>query len=254
MIDIHSHILYGLDDGARSLQESVEMAGIAARTGTTDIVATPHANFEFRFDPLLIQERVVELQAAVGPAIRIHRGCDFHLSPENIKSVLADPARYTVNGKSYLLVEFPDVLIAKSTSQDFARLLAAGITPIITHPERNFLLHKRLEEIRLWAQAGCLVQVTAQSLTGRFGSEARDFARMLLREGLVHFLASDAHDDTDRTPRLDQAYQHVASRYGGAIAELLCVRNPQAVLEGKPLPKQEQPQQPRRKWYRFWER
>lgn len=253
MIDIHSHVLPGLDDGARTLEQAVEMVRIAARTGTTDIVASPHANIEFRFDPGLVTEKIAELQAAAGTDVRIHRGCDFHLYFDNIQDALADPAKYTINGKGYLLVEFPDLLIAKSTPEVFARLGAAGMIPIITHPERNFLLHARIEELKTWVDQGCLLQVTGQSLLGRFGPEARDFARQLMRRGLVHFIASDAHDDQDRTPRLDQAYAHVAGRFGEDRAEVLFVTNPGAVLSGEPLPEQPEPEPvPERKWYRFW--
>jgi protein-tyrosine phosphatase len=255
MIDIHTHVLAGLDDGARSLDESVEMLRTAARTGTTDIVVTPHANLEFRFDPQLVDAGIAELQGITGTLIRIHRGCDFHLYFDNIEDALAHPSKYTVNGKSYLLVEFPDLLIAQSTPQIFCRLIRAGMIPIITHPERNFLLHTRLDQIKTWVGLGCLVQVTGQSFLGRFGSEARDIARKLLERGLVHFVASDAHDASDRTPRLDEAYRHVAARWGAKRAELLFVTNPGAVLTGEPLPEQPEPEPvPARKWYRLWAR
>jgi protein-tyrosine phosphatase len=241
MIDIHTHVLPGLDDGARTLDDSVEMIRIAAEAGTTDLAATPHANLEFRFDPERIEAAIVELQQASGSAVRIHRGCDFHLYFDNIEDALANPTKYTINHQRYLLVEFPDVLIARGTEAVFARLLDAGMVPIITHPERNFLLHRRMESLKSWVEDGCLVQVTGQSLLGRFGSEAKQAARQLMDRGLVHFIASDAHDARDRTPRLDQAYKHVARRYGRERAELLFVSNPQAVLCGDPLPEQPPP-------------
>jgi protein-tyrosine phosphatase len=253
MIDIHTHVLPGFDDGARTLDDSVAMIRIAAEAGTTDLAATPHANLEFRFDPERIEKSITELQQASGSAVRIHRGCDFHLYFDNIEDALANPAKYTINHKRYLLVEFPDLLISKGTAEVFARLLDAGMVPIITHPERNFLLHRRMESLQEWVDDGCLVQVTAQSLLGRFGSEVRKVARQLMQLGLVHFIASDAHDPADRTPRLDQAYKHVAKRYGQERAELLFVSNPQAVLCGEPLPEQPPPDAGSpEKWYRFW--
>jgi protein-tyrosine phosphatase len=255
MIDIHSHILPGLDDGAPSLTAAVEMVRIAWAAGTTDLVATPHANFEYAYDPALVRERLAQLQAAAGPQVTLHGGCDFHLAPANIEDALANPGKYTVNGRRYLLVEFPEVLIARTTTLDFTRLVEAGVTPIITHPERNFLLHKRVADLERWVGLGCLVQVTAQSLLGRFGREARDFARMLAGRGLVHFVASDAHDACDRTPRLDQAYRDVAARFGAARAERLFVTNPRAVLTGDPLSAAPVEQAcPRRPWYRLWTR
>jgi protein-tyrosine phosphatase len=254
MIDIHTHVLAGLDDGARSMEDSVEMIRIAAETGTTDLVASPHANLDFSFDPGLVEQRIAELEKAAG-SLRIHCGCDFHLYFDNIQDALAHPSKYTINHKRYLLVEFPDILIAKSTPEVFAQLLAHGMTPVITHPERNYLLHRRMEEMESWIESGCLVQVTAQSLLGRFGGEARDVAQRLMKRGLVHFIASDAHDTEDRPPRLDLAYNYVASRYGRERAELLFVTNPRAVIDGQPLPEQPPPEpETGRKWYKFWAR
>ncbi|MGE5645603.1 MAG: tyrosine-protein phosphatase [Acidobacteriota bacterium] len=253
MIDIHSHVLPGLDDGARTLEQAVEMLRTARRSGTTDIVASPHANIDFRFDPAVVNAKIAELQTAAGPEVRIHRGCDFHLYFDNIQDALEHPARYTIAGGPYLLVEFPDLLIARNTREIFARLAAAGITPIVTHPERNYLLHTRIDQLSEWVEQGCLVQVTGQSFLGRFGTEARRVARGLMRRGLVHFVASDAHDDQDRTPRLDDAYAEVAGRYGEERAQALFVENPRAVIQGEPLPEQPEPDStPGRKWYQFW--
>jgi protein-tyrosine phosphatase len=252
MIDIHSHVLPGLDDGSPSLEESLKMLRVAAETGTTDLVATPHANLQFRFDPDAVAQKLAELAEAFGNAVRLHCGCDFHFYYDNIQDALAHPEKFTINHKKYLLVEFSDLLIAKSTDDVFTRLLEAGIVPIITHPERNYLLHRRLDQIRSWVERGCLVQVTAQSLLGRFGSGARDVSRELLKRGLVHFVASDAHDSRDRAPRLDLAYRDVAKRFGGALAERLFVANPGAALTGDPLPPGPPAEPPApRKWYQL---
>ncbi len=253
MIDIHSHVLPGLDDGSHSLEESLAMLRLAAKAGTTDLVATPHANLEFRYDPAQVDRKLAELRAAAGEKVRLHRGCDFHLYFENIEEAVAHPARYAINGKRYLLVEFPDLLVTRGTSQVFARLRQAGLTPIITHPERNYLLHTRLEELAGWVAEGTLVQVTGQSLLGRFGAEARSIARELLRRNLVHFIASDAHDAEDRSPRLDDAYGYVAHHFGKMRAELLFKSNPRAVIEGEPLGPQEEPAAAGRKWGKLWQ-
>jgi len=253
MIDIHSHVLPGLDDGSDSLEESLAMLRIAAESGTTDIVATPHANLEFTFDPDVVRAKLAELRQEAGPLIRIHSGCDFHLYYDNIQDALSHPAKYTVNGLRYLLVEFPDLLIAKSAPEVFSRLVSGGMVPIVTHPERNFLLHSKLEEIGMWIEIGALVQVTGQSLLGRFGNEAREFARQLMNRGMVHFIASDAHDASDRTPRLDDAYDHVVRRWGKPRADRLFVANPQAVITGEPLPTAPVEAQPgAKRWYSLW--
>jgi protein-tyrosine phosphatase len=250
LIDIHSHVLFGLDDGARTLEESAAMARMAAEHGTTDLVATPHASPEYRFDPERIAERLAEVQAVVGGAVRLHTGCDFHLSYDNIQDALAHPSKYTIDGRNYLLVEFSELLIFRNTEEIFARLMDAGMIPVITHPERNGLLRQRLEQIAAWVERGARVQVTAQSLTGEFGRRAQEFSCDLLDHGLVHVLASDAHDTERRPPRLDAAYRWVSRHYSEALAEALCVANPQAALAGEPmsLPAAEAS----RKWFGFW--
>ncbi len=254
MVDLHTHVLPGLDDGPPSLEVSLAMLRIAAEAGTTDLVATPHANLEFDYDPVRVEEKLAELREASGGTPRLHRGCDFHLYFDNIQAALADPSRYTIAGGRYLLVEFPDLLIAKTTDEVFDRMLSAGIVPVITHPERNFLLQTRVEHLERWVEAGCLLQVTALSFLGRFGGAARSFCRELMRRNLVHVVASDAHDDQDRTPRLDEAFRHVAKKWGEARAERLFVSNPRAILTGQALPEvpQEELVQESRAWYRFW--
>lgn len=254
MIDIHTHVLPGLDDGAQTLDAAVEMLRVAARSGTTDLVATPHANIDFRFDPELVRREIAELQQAAGPNVRIHRGCEFHLFFDNIQDALANPRKYTINGDSYLLVEFPDVLIARNTTDVFRRLIEGGTIPVICHPERNYLLHSRIEELRAWVELGCRVQVTAQSFLGRFGLDTRRFAERLMRRGLVHFVASDCHDAEDRSPRLDEAYDYVARKFGEDRARALFVTNPGAVLCGQPLPPAPEPPPPRRGWNRYFPR
>ena len=200
LVDIHSHILYGLDDGAKTLDDSVEMLRIAAEGGTTDIVATPHANSQYRLDVALVDRRIAELGAHT--ALRIHRGCDFRLQPDNIMDALAHPDKYTINAQGYLMLEFPEVTIFPNTDAILLQLLDAGIVPIITHPERNGPLQRRLDDIARWVESGCYVQVTAGSCTGTFGKQAQSCADALMRRGLVHFIASDAHDCRHRPPTL----------------------------------------------------
>src|SRR5207302_5334089 len=139
-----------------------------------------------------IAARLAEMQDAVGDTIRIHTGCDFHLSYDNIQDALQNPSKYTINHKNYVLVEFSDLLIPKTTDDVFYQMQDAGMIPIITHPERNMLLQKKLEKLEEWAGNGCLLQVTAGSFLGRFGKQAKAFSDLLLSKGLVHIVASDA--------------------------------------------------------------
>ncbi len=250
-IDIHSHVLYGLDDGAKTREESVAMLELAARSGTTDIVATPHANGMYAFDPDLIDERIAELSPLT--TVRIHRGCDFHLQADNIEDAIAHPEKYTVDGKGYLLVEFPDVAVFHNTRDILARLLDEGMVPIITHPERNRELQRRLDDLGKWVESGCYVQVTAGSCLGRFGRAAKACAESLIEAGLAHFIASDAHDCERRPPTLDAAYAALVEEWGEDRIRPLFVDNPRAVLTGDAVDYEYQGRSPKaRKWYRFW--
>lgn len=253
LIDIHSHVLYGLDDGAQTLEDSVAMIRLAAEHGTTDLVATPHANPKYRFDPEIVKERLAEVSAASGNVLRLHSGCDFHLSYDNIQDAIANPGKYTINQHRYLMVEFSDLLIFNNTAEIFSRLQDAGMIPVITHPERNGLLRQRVDPIAEWVASGASVQVTAQSVLGEFGRRAAEFANTLLDRRLVHFLASDGHDCEHRPPRLDLAYGWVKERYGERWAETLCITNPRATLTGESLePMQDPDTSESRKWYQIW--
>ena len=258
VVDIHSHILYGIDDGSQSFDQSVAMLEMAAGAGTTDIVATPHCNDEFEYDPPRNAGMIAELQAAVGSKIKIHAGCDFHLSLRNVRQALQDPARFTINQHQYMLAEFSDVMIFEGVTNLFDQLIRAGVRPIITHPERNSHLQQRLPDLRRWTDQGCFLQITAHSYLGLFGSAAKNFAHTLTAEGLAHIVASDAHDLTRRTPRLDEAYAHLQSQYGEDVARMLCLENPQAVLHGYHLSSAASgggggsSYSAKKPWYRFW--
>ena len=247
VVDIHCHILPGIDDGPRTLEESVAMANMAAASGTTDIVATPHANHRYAYDDAVFEGKLEELRAAAGETVRIHRGCDFHLTPENIRDALAAPAKYSVAGNGYLLVEFSDHSIPETAGDIFRKMLSVGLHPVITHPERNPLLRERLELVELWVDQGCFVQVTAISILGRFGKTAKEAADRLLRSSLVHFLASDAHDCQRRTPALDAAWKQVSKELGECAARGLLETNPVAALAGKKVERIRI--DPRKRWF-----
>lgn len=235
MIDIHSHVLPGLDDGSRSMEESIEMIRMARESGTTALAATPHANPVFPFDSERVDALIAELQQQAGNGLLLFRGCDFHLMHANIQDALANPFKYALNGKRYLLVELSDMVIFPNTGQLYSELESVGLKLIVTHPERNLILQRRPELIEEWVGQGRLMQVTAGSLLGRFGKRAQQLSRQLMDQGLAHFLASDAHDTDSRPPRLDEGYRWLAENHSPAMAELLCVTHPRAVYEGEDL-------------------
>ncbi len=241
MVDIHSHILYGLDDGSETLEESVQMAEMAIADGITHIVATPHANAEYEFRPELIRERLAALQAKLGERVQLAAGCDFHLSFENLRDIETHKTKYTLNQKNYLLVEFADFSIPPGIDDSLHALQLAGLSLIVTHPERNALIRHQPERLWRWMRQGCFVQLTAQSLLGRFGREAARCAEEWLKADRVHFFASDAHDLKGRPPLLREAYDVVAKLRGEGIAKALFEENPLAAFEGRPLPYRPEP-------------
>ena len=143
-----------------------------------------------------------------------------------MQDALQNPTKYTINGGSYLLIEFPDMVIAPNTAAVLDQLRAAGIIPIVTHPERNPVLQKKLSLLMDWVERDCLVQVTAGSFLGRFGRSASKAAGELMARDAVHVVASDAHDTRYRTTALDAAYEFVEKHYSAEHAETLLVRNP----------------------------
>lgn len=236
MVDIHCHILPGVDDGPESLEVSLEMAEMAIADGITHVVATPHANGSHRYLPDLVSKLRSEIQARVSDHLSIFTGCDFHLSFENLQDAHAHPAKYTINQKNYLLVEFADFSIPPSMDQALHQLQLAGFRPIVTHPERNPLIRTQPDRLFRWLRQGCYAQITAQSFLGNFGRRAKQAAESWLDQDVVHFVASDAHNVTSRPLRLKQAYDWVAARKGEAVARALFAENPLAAVEGRTLP------------------
>ena len=197
--------------------------------------------------------RVHELAKATGGRPRIHVGCEFHLTFDNIDRLMENLSTYTINSKQYLLVECPDFHIGRHTESVLRRLLDEAIVPIVAHPERNPTLRSKLSRVEEWVEMGCLTQVTALSIVGGFGGSAKSAGLRLIERGLVHIVASDAHDPVNRHPRLEDARQAVASRFGEDTAELLFLDTPRAVVEGLPVAGGKQNlADPPSPWYRFW--
>ena len=233
LIDIRSHILWGLDDGPSSLDQSVAMLKLAAEHGTTDIVATPSASFERPFDPEMVAQRLAELRARMHGSIRIHAGCDFHFGYGNIRDALANPHKYAINGLNHLLVEFPDTVIPPATDEILGKFRRENLVPIIAHPERNPILQQSGERLKAWLSIGCVLQVTARSLSGHFGKIEQRCAWDLLHDGLVHVIASDARDVLHHPPRLDGAWRLLKQELGEDVAKRLLIDNPSVILRGR---------------------
>lgn len=244
MIDIHAHILPGLDDGSRSWEESLQMARLAVEDGIRIMVATPHL-FKNRIVDLdgintkdtvlrimqLFQEKLSE--AAID--LQILPGCDFPLSPEALQLLDAGQALTINDLNRYLLLELPDSSLPPTLDEICFRLQSKGITPIITHPERHFIFHEMPQKLKRLLDLGCLVQITGNSLTGGFGTRVKKLSRQLVKKGYVHLLASDCHNTRRRPPLLREAVKELSRLVGETCAQAMVTTTPEKIIKGEPL-------------------
>ena len=236
MVDIHCHILPGVDDGPKDWVTAEEMCRIAAQDGITHMVASPHSNDQYVYDRGALRAKLTRLQSICGEWPMLTLGCDFHFSYENVSAALADPDRFSIGNTQYLLVEFSDFALSLPMRDALLRLANNGLVPIVTHPERNLLMQRDHELILKLLDLGCLVQVTASSLTGRWGDSARETAVWLLKQDAVHVLASDAHDTVHRPPVLSAGREAAAKLCGHDVAFALVDQNPRAIIAGEMVP------------------
>ena len=236
MIDVHCHLLPQVDDGAKSWEMALAMCDVAKADGITHIVCTPHANDEYKYDRTQHQKTVDELQARITNGLTVSLGCDFHFSYDNIQAVIAEPDNFVIAGGDYLLVELSDFAMSPAIFIALEKLVAMGIRPIITHPERNMMLQRHAEDVLRFAQKGCAIQITANSFTGHWGEGSRKMAHWLLEQQAVHIIASDAHDPKFRPPVMSQARDVVAKAFGHEVAQACVEQNPAAIIAGEPLP------------------
>ncbi len=235
MVDIHSHILPGVDDGSKSWEMTLAMCEMAAADGITHMVATPHSDDTYAYDRRSHEAVLNELRQRMAGRIEFSLGCDFHMSFENITAVRRNPSEFCIGKTNYLLVEFSDFGVSRQMMKTLEEFLDFGLLPIVTHPERNRMLQANPDVIIEMARAGCIIQVTANSLTGFWGSTAKKISEWLLKKNAVHVLATDAHDPKHRVPVLSKAREAAAGIVGDEIADLLVSGNPQAIIEGTTL-------------------
>lgn len=236
MVDIHSHILPEVDDGPKTWDMCVAMCRAAAADGITHMVAAPHANDRYHYDREYLTGLLARLQEIVGDKPKLILGCDFHLSYENLQDAIANPTRYAIGSTRYLLVEFSNYSIPQQTTDSLMKLGDSGLTPIITHPERNPILRESPQRVVEWAEQGCVVQMTGSALTGFWGERTQRAAEWLLERQAVHVLATDAHDTEKRVPILSTAQEAAAEICGEEVAEALVESNPRAIVNNEALP------------------
>ena len=238
MIDIHSHILPHVDDGARSLEESLKMAERAVDDGIEGMVATPHClNGVYRNRAEDVLFRVAELQEALSANhldLKLYPGADIHLSTQMVQRIDSGEACTINNAGKYILLELPSQMIPNGVKDEIFSLKLNHITPIITHPERNAVIQHDPAVLYELIQMGALAQLTAMSVTGDFGEFIGWVSATLLRYRLVQIIASDAHSAEDRPPVLSGAVERAADilkNYDEAVK--MVTRTPAAVLFGQ---------------------
>ncbi|RMG54795.1 MAG: tyrosine protein phosphatase [Acidobacteria bacterium] len=234
MIDIHCHILPGLDDGVRTLDESRALGELLVDQGVTTVVATPHV-FDIRYRTPSgdeIMNRWLRVKEALDGRLNIVCGAEVRLVPE-IMTVL-DRREIFINGGRYLLIEFPGELIPHGTENLLFELMSLGVRPIIAHPERHPRLLADPDRLAGFVRMGCYAQLDAPCLLGK--RERRRVVLGWIRAGLIHCVASDAHRPRWRPPKLIAAYQEVEKACGPEIARALFIENPQAIVQDEELP------------------
>ncbi len=241
MIDLHCHILPGIDDGASSLEEAVEMARIAEKDGIQKIVATPHL-FRGNFvhpDSGIIEERREELgEALEGNKIHVEilSGAEVHIVHNLADEIRRNRNALVINRRSYMFIEFPSQHVFSGVKELFFELMSEGIIPIIAHPERNSVFVRNPTFLYELIQAGGLAQANSGSLSGIYGKEAEQAAFHFLEMNLIHFIASDGHNASALAPRIFDARKKAESVIGSEGSKALVEDNPRAVLQDKEIP------------------
>jgi protein-tyrosine phosphatase len=248
VIDLHSHVLPGVDDGCRTLDESLALARAAAAEGVTALAATPHVRLDYPTTPETMERLVADVQTAVddaGVPLRILRGGEISL--ELLDGLEPDALRrFGLGGNpNVVLLEFPYAGWPLGLDGAVYRLQANGKTVVLAHPERNGEVQADVRLLEELVARGVLVQVTAASVDGRLGGAARRAARLLLERGLVHLLASDAHAPDVRQVGFRPA---VAAVGNAALARWLTADAPRALVAGEPLPERPAPTRTRWSW------
>lgn len=233
-VDIHSHIIPGIDDGAKDIKTAVDMIRLACSSGTSHIIATPH----FIPGSVLNTSDIVDitccdLQQLISKeaiSINLYPGCELFISPDLLK--LYNSGRITtLNNSSYMLIELPMTSMPLYTEEVLYNLQTHGLIPIIAHPERNATIISNPGILKNFVKRGILAQVNSGSITGVYDREIQNAAMKFIKMGLIHFVASDAHTCGVRSPVMVKAAEIVKKKFGIAMAESLFYKNGMTVLE-----------------------
>lgn len=240
MIDLHCHILPGVDDGARSLEESVALCRAAERDGCEALVATPHQRHPLWWNEDLsrLESLRRDLARQLNGTPRIFLGGEVRGDSELLSALdrlSVAPTVSTLAGSRYLLLEFDPLGVGPDPEELVHETRVLGLFPIIAHPECTGWLSRDIPLVARLIDAGASIQITGSSLLGDFGRRPQECARELVDRGLVHFVASDCHRVDHRPPQLARAREELSKRWGDAVCHRLLVANPRRVLSDRPL-------------------
>ncbi|WP_336882091.1 tyrosine-protein phosphatase [Priestia koreensis] len=237
MIDLHSHILPGIDDGAKNMEQSLEMAKVAVNEGITTLFATPHHHHNGRY--INIRESIFERVAELNERLS-HYNIPLLVLPGQEPRIYGELLDDYDNGKivtvndkgKYLLIELPSSQVPYFTEQLLFDIQLRGLTPIIVHPERNSRLIEEPNLLYQFVKKGALTQLTASSITGEFGKKIKKFSMQLLDANLAHVIASDAHNTGSRGFHMQKAFHHIHKQFGQDMGYMLR-ENAQLITEGR---------------------
>lgn len=253
MIDLHAHVLYDVDDGSRNLEESLQMARMAAESGVWAMAVTPHCNipgFYENYDSSELRGRFRELESAIreeGIPLKLYPGMEV-FGRENLNELLKAHRLVPINDGRYLLIEFEFEEEPDWMNFLLETVREAGLRPLVAHPERYGAVQEEPNLAWNWVRMGCALQVNKGSVLGRFGRREQQTAELLLEHELAACVASDAHHSAFRTPHMSETAHYLEETYGRECVQLLMIDNPARILNSEDIVLLE-PRGFRKKWF-----
>lgn len=237
MIDIHCHILYGIDDGPKSLEQSMKLVRELQKKGIEKIIATPHFISGDNYVPTVeeIREKVRLLQEEIDKEeikLKIYPGMEVYASHDTIER-LRNNEILSLNDSKYILIEFPFETIPKYMSDLLFSMQLEGFTPIIAHPERYCLEYRKSKLLKELVDKGILLQINSESIIGTHGKRAKKAAYELLKDGMVHIVGTDSHSLNRILSDKKEIERKISGLCGFENAERIMYTNPQRVLENE---------------------
>ncbi len=241
MIDIHCHILPWVDDGSPDMDASIAMARMAAESGVTDIIATPHCNLPQADEPNFVSPELLQKVAALqkcidraGILVRMHTGAEVFCTPE-VPELLRQGKLPTLANSRYLLVEFYFDESGDYIDRMLHEIMRLGYTPVVAHPERYEAVQEMPVLVERWFREGIVIQLNKGSILGRLGYGSQRTAQRILAQGYAHIVASDAHSPDFRTPHMTQVTELLEDTCGTIYTDILLLDNPRCILNNTPL-------------------